>query len=311
MKQLEREIAKKPKKVLKESIAKQMEDIGYLKKVQSDGHTSKWEITQNLVERFASLIFAEEIKKLPEVSKTRPGASPVTQGYYEKGVLRTIDEESRMDIVDSMVAARMNHPRFKELDDSDIMVKRDIHGTGVHVVIMFDKSGSMDENKRLDAAKRAVMALYKAIKQHNPHNVVDIVAFDTRAELVSLMDVWDCEPKGFTNTGEAVRIANDLLNESRVDRRMVYLVTDGLPEAYRKGDDFLAGDTDKAMDYTLKNIKPLKKYKNLRFILLLMEPEEDVYIDAAKQIADEIDGKIITTDPQKLATDLLVDYVGY
>jgi hypothetical protein len=42
-----------------------------------------------------------------------------------------------------------------------------------------------------------------------------------------------------------------------------------------------------------------------------MEPEEEVYIDAAKRIAEEIDGKIITTDPQKLATDLLVDYVGY
>jgi len=311
MKELEREITRKPKKVLKEAIAKQMEDIGYLKKVGSDDNTAKWEITHNLVERFASLIFAEEIKKLPEVSKTRPGASPVTQGYYEKGSLRTIDEESRMDIVDSMVAARINHPGSRHLEDSDIMVKRDIHGTGVHVVIMFDKSGSMDENKRLDAAKRAVMALYKAIKQHNPQNVVDIVAFDTRAELVSLMDVWDCEPKGFTNTGEAIRVANDLLNESKVDRRMVYLVTDGLPEAYRKGDDFLAGDTDKAMDYALKNIEPMKNYKNLRFILLLMEPEEDVYIDAAKKIAEEIDGKIITTDPQKLATDLLVDYVGY
>jgi len=196
------------------------------------------------------------------------------------------------------------------MEDSDIYVKRDIHGTGVHVVIMFDRSGSMDENQRLDAAKRAVMALYKAIRLNNPQNIVDVIAFDTRAEIVSLMDVWNCQPKGFTNTGEALRIADQLLGVSKVDRRMVYMVTDGLPEAYRKGDEFIAGDNAKAMDYALANANLMKRYKNLRFIMLLLEPKDKVYLEAAKKISEVVSGKIITTDPKKLVSDLLVDYIG-
>jgi Mg-chelatase subunit ChlD len=220
-----------------------------------------------------------------------------------------VEEESRMDISESLVAARLHHPNVRHIEDSDIIVKRDVRGSGVHVIIMFDKSGSMDENLRLDAAKRAVMALYKAIKTHNHQNRVDIVAFDTRAEMVSLKDVWECQPKGFTNTGEALRLADILLKESKMDRMIVYLVTDGLPEAYRKGNDYVAGDNEKAMEYALENAKLLKRYKGLRFILLLLEPKEEVYVEAAKKLAEEIGGRIITTDPKKLATDLLVDYI--
>lgn len=308
LRKVQDEMRRKPREVLKETLAKQMEDIGYLRRPKEE--EGGWEITQNLVERFASLIFAEEIKKLPEHTRTRVGASAVTQGYYDKGQLRTVEEESRMDIVDSIVNARLNHPGYRGLEDSDITVKRDVHGSGVHVVIMFDRSGSMEENMRLDAAKRSVMALYKAIKGHDRNNIVDIIAFDTRADIVSLMDVWDCQPRGFTNTGEAIRLAEGLLNESKMDRRMVYLVTDGLPEAYKEGNEYVAGDPELAMEYALKHARLLRKYKNLRFILLLLEPEEEMFVEAAEKIVEEMDGKIITTDPKKLATDLLVDYIG-
>ena len=310
LKKLESDLESKPKQMLKETLARQMEDIGYLNRKQLDDSTVRWEITHNLVERFASLIFAEEIKNLPDTTRAKFGASSTTQGYYDKGLLRTVDEESRMDIVESMLSARMNHPKSRGMEDSDIYVKRDIHGTGVHVIIMFDRSGSMDENQRLDAAKRAVMALFKAIRLNNPQNVVDVIAFDTRAQIVSLMDVWNCQPKGFTNTGEALRLADQLLAGSKVDRRMVYMVTDGLPEAYRKGDEFIAGDNAKAMEYALQNANLLRRYKNLRFIMLLLEPKEQVYIDAAKKISEVVSGKIITTDPKKLVSDLLVDYIG-
>lgn len=44
----------------------------------------------------------------------------------------------------------------------------------MHAVMLVDISGSMEENGRLEAAKRSVLALLYAIKRDNPRNKVDM-----------------------------------------------------------------------------------------------------------------------------------------
>jgi hypothetical protein len=43
--------------------------------------------------------------------------------------------------------------------------------------------------------------------------------------------------------------------------------------------------------------------------VLLLEPEEDMYVEAATKIAKRAAGSLIVTDPKHLAGEMLVDYV--
>ncbi len=94
----------------------------------------------------------------------------------------------------------------------------------------------MEENDRILAAKKAVLALFKAVKRRDRRNIVDLVGFDTDVRPMDLVSVWESKPGGFTNTGAALKTAAELLRHSRSDQNLVYLITDGYPEAYTDKD---------------------------------------------------------------------------
>ena len=216
-----------------------------------------------------------------------------------------------MDIVSSMVNARLAHPSYKHIYDSDIITHRDIRSTISHVVLIFDKSGSMEENDRIQAAKRSVLALYKAVKHRNPRNIVDFIAFDSTVQVMDILQAWHSTPSGFTNTGEALSTAYELIRDSQADRKLIYLITDGLPEAYtdpRTGAP-RAGDLEKSLSIAVREAKKLKRIPRLKLTLILLEPEEEIYTEAAKTIAKAVDGDVIVTDPNELATEMLMDYI--
>src|SRR5438552_2487618 len=119
--------------------------------------------------------------------------------------------------------------------------------SALHVVLVVDRSGSMEENGRMDAAKRAALALQHAVRARNPRNRVDLFLMDTSVKSASLRDVWETTPRGFTNHGAALRLAREAVRRRRSDRALVYVITDGLPEAYTRDGDDVAGHPDKAM----------------------------------------------------------------
>jgi Mg-chelatase subunit ChlD len=301
--EMQRQLKEKPRELAKKRITESFQDAGLL-----SYEDSKLTITSKLVDRFADIVFSSEMENLPTSYHALFGASD-SEGLYERGGLRTIHELSRMDIVGSVVNARIHHPRDKHMYEDDVVVYRDLKGANNHVVLMFDKSGSMDENKRIQAAKKAVLALYKGIKKRNSRNIVDLVAFDTRVEVIDLLEVWQSEPQGFTNTGEAIKVAGALLKDSHADRKMVYLITDGLPEAYTDDGEEYVGDTDKSLSYATSQAKELGMTPNIQFTLILLEPREKMYVNAAQKITDAINGKTVVVEPEELASELLMDFV--
>lgn len=302
----ERELQKKmrtvPEKKVKGEVLDKLETSGFIAR---KGDTL--EITGGLVDRFADLVFTAEVANLPMSYHAHYGASEV-EGIYERDRLRMVDEISRMDIVESMVNARIRHPDDRHIYEDDVFVYRELRGARNHVVLMFDKSGSMDENRRILAAKKAVLALYKAVKERNPRNIVDLVAFDTEVRVMDLLGVWRSEAAGFTNTGEAINTARALLSESTADRKMVYLITDGLPEAYSEGGNVYAGDTDKSLEYAVNQAREMRGLKNLSFTMILLEPEDSMYVQAAQQIVDAAFGKAMVLEPRELAAEMLMDF---
>ncbi|MCI4322034.1 MAG: hypothetical protein L3K05_07005, partial [Thermoplasmata archaeon] len=136
-------------------------------------------------------------------------------------------------------------------------------------------------------------------------------AFDNRVDLLDLVELWECKPGAFTNTAEALRTAFLLLRASRATRREVYLVTDGLPEAYTDRDGSVrSGNLPAAMEAALGRARELATVRPLKFSLILIRSEHPEYETAAREIARTLEGTMVVTDPNRLGVELLVRWIG-
>lgn len=292
---------------VKKALVSELEDAGY---VQKSG-AKDIKVTTRLIDRFAELVLSDELQKLPGKHSYAVGTIGNPHGIYEKRKLRMVAESSRMDIVDTMVNARLAHPKQRHIYDNDITTHADVQGTISHVILIFDKSGSMEENHRITAAKKAVLALYKAVKHRNQKNIVDFIAFDSNVHVMDILAAWQSSPSGFTNTGEALSTAYELIKGSRADNKLIYLITDGLPEAYtdpRTGEP-KAGDLEKSLSVAISEAKKFRKITGLKLTIILLEPKEKLYTDAANTIAKAAGGSVMVTEPEELATEMLTSYI--
>jgi uncharacterized protein with von Willebrand factor type A (vWA) domain len=226
-------------------------------------------------------------------------------GVYEKARLLRPEEVAHLDVPGSMLAARLAGQRH--IDESTSYVFREITSESVHVVLAFDRSGSMAEAGKLDAAKKALLALYVAIRRRHPDATIDLLAFDNDVEVLDLVTLWECPAGSFTNTAEALRAAHLLLRSSRATRREVYVLTDGLPEAYTGSDGRVhSGHLDRAMEQALLRAAELSTVRPLRSTMILLKSPNPEYEPAARQIARTMGGELVVTDPGRLGVELLV-----
>jgi uncharacterized protein with von Willebrand factor type A (vWA) domain len=236
----------------------------------------------------------------------------VSTGIYEKGRKRSAIELDRMDILATHLASKLRHPKQRmALDEDFAIVARELLSNVAHVVILLDRSGSMAQNERLENAKRAALALFRAVKDHDRKNIVDIVAYDNEVAVLDLYGVWTCVPGSFTNTGAALRTAASLLAQSRADRKMVYLITDGLPEAFTTPvGPVQAGDLDGALKDALAGAEALRRVRTVRMTTILLESQDERYLTAATRIADALEGPVFSVEGRRLAREMLTDYAA-
>jgi Mg-chelatase subunit ChlD len=261
-------------------------------------------VTFGLVERFARLLLEEETRRLPEGTRLSLRGEGST-GVYEKARLRRAEEIAHLDVPGSLLAARMAGQRH--IDESTSYVYREVTSERVHVVLAFDRSGSMDESGKLDAAKKALLALYVAIRRRHPDATIDLLAFDNEVAVLDLVTLWECKAGSFTNTAEALRATHLLLQSSRANRREFYLITDGLPEAYTGEDGKIhSGQLDIAMEQALVRAGALSTVRPLRTTVVLLKSAHPEYEAAARSIARTLGGELVITDPGRLGVELLV-----
>ncbi len=261
-------------------------------------------VTYGLVERFARLLLEEESRQLPgDVRLSLKGGGAT--GVYEKARLQRAEEIAHLDLPSSLLAARL--AGLRHIDESTSYIYREVTSERVHVVLAFDRSGSMEESGKLEAAKKALLALYVAVRRRHPDATIDLLAFDNDVRVMDLVELWECPAGAFTNTAEALRAAHLLLRASRATRRELYLITDGLPEAYT-GDDgrVRSGQLDVAMEHALERARELATISPLRTTMILLKSEHPEYEAAARAIARTIGGDLVVTDPGHLGVELLV-----
>ena len=261
-------------------------------------------VTYGLIERFARLVLEEESRHLPgDVRLSLKGGA--STGLYEKSRLRQPEEVAHLDIPSSLLAARQSG--LRHIDESTSYIYREVTSERVHVVMMFDKSGSMAEGEKMAAAKKALLALYIAIRRRHPDAVIDVVAFDNDVRVLDLIELWECAPGSFTNTAEALHTAHLLLRASRATRKEVYFVTDGLPESYTDVDGRVrSGRLDTAMEHAVARAQELATVTPLSFSMILLRSEHPEYEVAARTITRLLGGSLVITDPARLGVELLV-----
>jgi len=267
-------------------------------------HHGELTVTYGLVERFARLLLEEESTRLPgDVRMSLRGGG--STGVYEKARLRRPEEVAHLDVPGSLLAARLTGSRH--IDESTSYVFREITSERVHIVLAFDRSGSMSEEGKLEAAKKALLALYVAIRRRYPDATIDVIAFDNDVQVLDLVELWECKAGAFTNTAEALRAAHLLLRASRATRREFYLITDGLPEAYTDEESRVrSGQLDIAMEHALERAHELATVPDLKSTVLLLKSEHPEYEPAARAIARTLRGEMVVTDPARLGVELLV-----
>ena len=261
-------------------------------------------VTYGLVERFARLLLEETSRQLPgDVRLSLKGGG--STGIYEKARLRRNEEVAHLDVPSSLLEARLAGSRH--ITEETSYVYREVTSERVHVVVAFDRSGSMAEGGKLDAAKKALLSLYIAVRRRYPDATVDVLAFDNAVAALDLVELWECKPGAFTNTAEALRAAHHLLQSSRANRRELFLITDGLPEAYTDdAGQVRSGQLDVAMERALERARELATVSPLRSAIILLKSEHPEYEAAARAIARTLGGEMVVTEPTHLGIELLV-----
>ena len=296
-------LERESREAVSQKLTSELRERGY---VQPRG--SELAVTYSLVEKFARLVLEEEARALPEGLRLSLRGAAST-GLYEKTRLREPDEVARLDIPSSLLASRLRGSRH--ILEEASYVFREVRSESLHAVLLLDVSGSMAEDEKLAAAKKALLALYTAIRRRYPDAVVDIATFDNEVRVRDLVELWEASPGAFTNTGAALQVAFDLLRSSRASRKELYLVTDGLPECYTDSQGVVrSGNLAKAMESALRSAQELRTVSPLETTLVLLKSQNPAYETAAREIAQVLHGTVVITDPGRLAFQLLLRFTG-
>jgi uncharacterized protein with von Willebrand factor type A (vWA) domain len=262
------------------------------------------QVTYGLIERFARLVLEDEARQLPgDVRRSLKGSGAT--GIYEKARLRQPEEIAHLDIPSSVLAARLEGSRH--IDEGTSYVYREVLSERVHIVLALDKSGSMAEGEKLLAAKKAMLALYTAVRRRYPDATIDVLTFDNDVHVLDLLELWECAPGSFTNTAEAIHLAHVLLRASRANRKEFFLVTDGLPESYSdEHGQVRSGNLDLALESALARAAELRTIGPFRFTMVLLRSDHPEYEKAARLLTRALNGELAVTDPGRLGFELLV-----
>lgn len=292
---------RRPLDEAKRLVASELEAAGLLERLEG-----RLRLTGRFLDTFAGLVYTEESRGISRTRESALGTSIEGEGVLEKTRILSHAETSHMDTVGSLVNARTHHPHVRHLLEEDVVVYREQRASQTHIVIVVDQSLSMEENDRITAAKRAALALYHQTRRKGSRHKIDFILMETSVHRASLAEVWEAKPRGFTNVARALQVANEILSNSRANRRILFLVTDGLPEAITIDGKDVAAKPDEAMVHALRQAARLRRVNGLSFSIVLLEAKDPLFVAAAEKVARKSGGRVTRVDPGELARSLLV-----
>lgn len=299
--QLQDTLERRPVDEVRRLVVEELEAGGLVQRLERG-----LRLTGRFLETFAALVYAEEARGVQPAATAAVGSAIEGEGLLERSRLLSHAETSHMDTVGTLVNARTNHPHVRHLFEEDVLVYREQRALQTHIIIVVDQSLSMSENDRIVAAKRAALALYYQTRRKGARHKIDFILMETSVRRASLAEVWDAQPRGFTNVGRALHVAHELFAKARANRRLLFVVTDGLPEAITIGGKDVAAKPEEALAYALRAADRLRRLPGLTCSLVLLEAHDPLFVAAADKIAKRVRGRVTKIEPQELAKSLLV-----
>ncbi len=182
----------------------------------------------------------------------------------------------------------------------------------VATLLAIDRSRSMGERGYLLAAKRLALALATLIRTRFPRDRLELLAFSSEAQPISVPDLvkleWDRFAVG-TNIHDALAAGRRKLAEAAGLQRTLILITDGEPTAYRDGSgevSYSEPPAPEALAATYAQARRLRREQILLVVALLSVQRQ--VVNFAGELARQAEGQIVLAEPDDLSAALLMGY---
>jgi uncharacterized protein with von Willebrand factor type A (vWA) domain len=200
----------------------------------------------------------------------------------------------------------------------DFEIRQYDAATQATTVLLLDMSWSMSWAGRFPAAKRVALAMDHLIRTRFPRDHFFVVGFSTRAREISVQELpevsWDMgEP--FTNLQEGLMVAERLIVKHPSANPQIIVITDGQPTAYFAGKELhvewpmgFGGVSPHAVVETMKQVQRVtRRGITINTFMLDDAPELLAFVE---HMTEKNRGRAFYTDPSKLGSFLMVDYLN-
>jgi uncharacterized protein with von Willebrand factor type A (vWA) domain len=180
-------------------------------------------------------------------------------------------------------------------------------------VLLLDLSYTMAQNRKLQAAKKVILALDSLIRTRFPRDTLHIVGFATYARQLTTEELPHVNlslGNPFTNMQDGLRLADEIISRERGRNRQIIIITDGEPTAFCRDGDLYVDypPTPEIFFETMKEVTRLTR-KGI-VINTFMLDERPQLVDFVEQMTRVNKGRAFFSTPHRLGEYLLVDYLA-
>ncbi|MHC1595830.1 MAG: vWA domain-containing protein [Candidatus Syntropharchaeales archaeon] len=286
-----------------DEVIERLEDAGYL--TMEDGNIKITSRGANLLSRH---ILGEVVRDaIPHgghrTVQTGKGSTLISMNRpYEPG-----DDYDMVDLEATLINA-IERLTIEKLDrlmlkQSDFMVYKTKKQSSISIGIIIDKSGSMRENTKLDAAIDTAMALFELVRTKYPEDRLRFFVFTDEAKEVERHEIVNASVgSGYTDIKKGL-LAFRRASIRDEGMREAYLITDAEPN-YEDG-------VQVGFDTAARGIiEELKRYRqnNIRLKIIMLDKKRHLR-EFAHLMAKKSLGKVLFVDPQDLSRVVVKDYL--
>ncbi len=211
------------------------------------------------------------------------------------------DDYELLAIEDTLMKSLERNPNRITLEQRDFRVYKSIHQSKMCAGLLIDKSGSMKDNERINAAIETALAFSELLRV-NPTDTLKVFTFSDDVEEIKPSDIVNIDCKGWTDIRSAMKAFRKAVVGEEGDKH-VYLITDTEPN-YEGGERIgfekaSVGVLEEALHYRDAQI-------TLNIIMLSWTPHLK---DFASTLAKKNLGRVFFTTPYSLGEIILEDYL--
>ncbi len=162
----------------------------------------------------------------------------------------------------------------------------------INILVAIDSSKSMDQDGKLERAKKAALSFYYYKSNYFNDTRVDFVSFNETIKKINPIDILSEVPYGMTHTAELLTFVFNHFNRGAKDISELYLITDGYPQHREMEDRVYHG-------VTLKSAEKLKNLNVKTKIIILNSSDEEKNrknIEYNSMITNTLKGELYNVD---------------